>query len=103
MSSDSDSEEENINFVEMWKARETSPMKLPEWNPQKSVEEHRKKVNNQDVSIVGWPGGEGGKRWCGVVWCGVGWEIEWCERDFADEISEWNPQKSVKEHCRKVN
>ncbi len=44
LSSDSDSEEENINFVEMWKARDTSPMKLPEWNPQKSVEEHRKKV-----------------------------------------------------------
>ena len=46
LSSDSDSEEEeNINFVEMWKAREaSSPMKLPDWNPQKSVEEHRKKV-----------------------------------------------------------
>ncbi|XP_022111628.1 uncharacterized protein LOC110990838 isoform X2 [Acanthaster planci] len=42
--SDSDDEEENVNFVEMWKARNSSPMKLPDWNPRKSVEDYKKKM-----------------------------------------------------------
>ena len=43
--SDSDDEEEaNVNFVEMWKSRSSSPMKLPDWNPRKSVEDYKKKV-----------------------------------------------------------
>ncbi|XP_038072065.1 uncharacterized protein LOC119740734 [Patiria miniata] len=42
--SDSDDEEENVNFVEMWKARNSSPIKLPDWNPRKSVEDYKKKM-----------------------------------------------------------
>ena len=34
----------NVNFVEMWKSRSASPMKLPDWNPRKSVEDYKKKV-----------------------------------------------------------
>ncbi|XP_071492241.1 uncharacterized protein [Diadema antillarum] len=46
LSSDSDSEEEaaSVNFVDMWKARSTPPIKLPEWDPNRSIEEHRKRV-----------------------------------------------------------
>lgn len=46
LSSDSESEEEeeSVNFVDMWKARSTPPIKLPDWDPNKSIEEHRKRV-----------------------------------------------------------
>ncbi|XP_041452455.1 microtubule-associated protein futsch-like [Lytechinus variegatus] len=46
LSSDSESEEEeeSVNFVDMWKARSTPPIKLPDWDPNKSIEEHRKRM-----------------------------------------------------------
>ncbi|XP_033628822.1 uncharacterized protein LOC117291297 isoform X1 [Asterias rubens] len=49
--SDSDDEEEaNVNFVEMWKSRSSSPMKLPDWNPRKSVEDYKKKMRDSLTS-----------------------------------------------------